>query len=129
MTGVIYHLVPIDYWESQPADRPYTPSDFAREGFIHCTRGEEQIAVVANRYYRNDRRAWQVLVIDEKNLSAEIKYEPGADGRLYPHIYGVLNREAVIKVLPMPRDPDGVFQPLQRSWNDRGKDSTLDHCS
>ena len=57
MTGIIYHLVPIDYWEAQPTDRPYTPADFAREGFIHCTQGDEQIAVVANRYYRNDRRA------------------------------------------------------------------------
>ena len=115
MTGVIYHLVPSDYWESQPTDRLYTPADFAREGFIHCTRGEEQITVVANRYYRNDRRAWHVLVIDEQAVSSEIKYEPGRDGLLYPHIYGPLNREAVLNVLPMPRDPEGVFQPLQRS--------------
>ncbi len=115
MTGIIYHLVPIDYWESQPTDRPYTPADFAREGFIHCTQGDEQMAVVANRYYRNDRRAWYVLVIDADALTSELKYEPGADGVLYPHIYGPLNREAVIDVLPMPRDPDGVFQPLRRS--------------
>jgi uncharacterized protein (DUF952 family) len=115
VTGVIYHLVPIDYWESQPTDRPYTPADFAREGFIHCTRGDEQIAVVANRYYRNDRRAWRVLVIAEQVVSSEIKYEPGSDDAFYPHIYGPLNREAVINVLPMPRDHDGVFQPLGRS--------------
>jgi len=115
VTNIIYHLVPIDYWESQPTDRPYMPADFAREGFIHCTQGDEQIAVVANRYYRNDRRAWYVLVIAEQTVSSEIKYESGADGVLYPHIYGPLNRDAVINVLPMPRDLDGVFQPLQRS--------------
>jgi uncharacterized protein (DUF952 family) len=115
MTAVIYHLVPIDDWEAQPSDRLYVPADFAREGFIHCTRGDEQIAVVANRYYQNDRRAWHVLVIAEQAVSSEIKYEPGADGLLYPHIYGPLNREAVINVLPMPRDPDGVFQPLKLS--------------
>jgi uncharacterized protein (DUF952 family) len=115
VTGIIYHLVPIDYWESQPTDRPYTPADYASEGFIHCTRGEEQIAVVANRYYRDDQRRWLVLVLDEQAITSEIAYEPGRDGLLYPHIYGPLNREAVIKVLPMPRDPDGVFQPLRRS--------------
>ena len=115
MTDVIYHLVPIDYWEAQPADRPYVPADFAREGFIHCTRGDEQIAVVANRYYRNDQREWLVLVLDEQAVTSEIKYEPGRDGLLYPHIYGPLNREAMIEVLPMPRDPDGVFQSLKRS--------------
>jgi uncharacterized protein (DUF952 family) len=114
MTGVIYHLVPIDYWEAQLPDRLYVPADFAREGFIHCTRGADQIAVVANRYYRNDRRAWHVVVIAEQIVSSEIKYEPGADGVLYPHIYGPLNREAVLNVLPMPRDPEGAFQPLER---------------
>jgi uncharacterized protein (DUF952 family) len=115
VTDIIYHLVPIDYWEAQSADRPYVPTDFAREGFIHCTRGDEQLAVVANRYYWNDQRQWLVLVLDERAITAEIKYEPGRDGLLYPHIYGPLNREAVIEVLPMPRDPDSVFQPLKRS--------------
>ncbi len=111
---IIYHLVPVDYWEAQPADRPYTPADFEREGFIHCTQGDEQIAVVGNRYYRHDQRAWHVVVIDVNAVHADVKYEPGADDVLYPHIYGPLNREAVINVLPMPRDADGAFQPLTR---------------
>ena len=115
MTDLIYHLVPIDYWEARLLDRVYVPAEYKREGFIHCTRGDEQLAIVANRYYRNDRRAWQVLVIDERAVVSEIKYEPGADGLLYPHIYGPLNREAVLEVLSMSRDPDGVFQPLKRS--------------
>jgi uncharacterized protein (DUF952 family) len=115
MSGVIYHLVPIDYWEAQPADRPYVPADFDQEGFIHCTRGDEQIAVVANRYYRNDPRDWLVLVLDEQAVTAEIKYEPGRDGLLYPHIYGSLNRDAIRAVRHLPRDAAGTFGPLQRS--------------
>lgn len=112
---IIYHLVPIDYWEAQSADRPYTPADYAREGFIHCTRGEAQLAIVANRYYRNDQRAWLVLELEELAITAEVKYEPGSDGLLYPHIYGPLNREAIRTIRPMPRDPDGTFKPLERS--------------
>jgi len=115
MTDVIYHLVPIDYWEAQPADRPYVPADYAREGFIHCTRGAEQVAIVANRYYRNDPRAWLVLILDERAITAEIKYEPGRDGLLYPHIYGALNRDAIRVVQPMPRDIDGTFRSLRHN--------------
>jgi uncharacterized protein (DUF952 family) len=115
MSGVIYHLVPSDYWEAQPADRPYRPADFDREGYIHCTRGDEQIAVVANRYYRNDPRDWLVLVLDEQAVTSEIKYEPGHDGLLYPHIYGSLNRDAIRAVRRLPRDAAGTFGPLQRS--------------
>jgi uncharacterized protein (DUF952 family) len=113
--SIIYHLAPIDYWEAQPADRPYTPADYAREGFIHCTQGEAQLAVVANRYYRNDRRVWVVLVLDEQAITAEVKYEPGSDGLRYPHIYGPLNRDAIREILSMPREPDGTFKPLTRS--------------
>ncbi len=115
MSSVIYHLVPREYWAASPPDRPYLPADYARDGFIHCTCGEKQIVLVANRYYRNDPRVWLMLTIDEDRVSSEIKYEPGADGMLYPHIYGALNRDAVIEVQVMPRDPDGTFEPLRRS--------------
>ncbi len=115
MNDVIYHLVPVDYWEEQPVDRPYVPVDFEREGFIHCTRGDAQLAIVANRYYRNDPREWLVLVIDEQAVTSEMKYEPGHEGLLYPHIYGSLNREAIREVLHAPRDADGTFRPLKRS--------------
>ncbi len=115
MSDVIYHLVPGDYWKAQPVDRPYLPADFEREGFIHCTKGDEQIAIVANRYYRDDPREWLVLVLDVQAVTSEIKYEPGQDGLLYPHIYGPLNREAIREVLQMPRDAAGTFRPLKRS--------------
>ena len=115
MSSLIYHLVPQDDWAASPPDRPYTPAAYAHEGFIHCTSGEKQLAVVANRYYRNDRRVWVALAIAEERVSSQIKYEPGTDGLLYPHIYGALNRDAVMAVLPMPRAPDGTFKPLARS--------------
>jgi len=110
---IIYHLVPIAYWEAQPTDRPYAPADYAHEGFIHCTHGDEQLAVVANRYYRNDQREWLVLVLDEQAITAQVEYEPGGDGLLYPHIYGPLNRAAIREILHMPRDPDGTFRSLR----------------
>lgn len=110
--GVIYHLVQDGYLQSQPPDRPYTPAGFAREGFIHCTRGEDQLIVVANRYYRSETDVLRVLVIDEAAVDPEIKYEPGGDGVLYPHIYGPLNRSAIVQVRSVLRQPDGSFGAL-----------------
>lgn len=107
---IIYHLCPIDYYEAASDQSAYLPADYAREGFIHCTRGADQLVVVANRYYRDDLRPFCVLVIDENLLTAQLKNEAGADALLYPHIYGPLNRDAILKVLPMPRLPDGTFQ-------------------
>jgi uncharacterized protein (DUF952 family) len=115
MTSTIYHLVPRDYWEAQPTDRPYMPPDYESEGFIHCTRGDEQLAVVANRYYWHDPREWLVLVLDEQAVTAQIKYEPGSDLKLYPHIYGALNRDAIREVRRMPRAADGTFMTWMQS--------------
>ncbi len=109
MTDIIYHLVPGDYWKAQPDDRPYIPAGYEQEGFIHCTKGEQMLVTVANRYYRNDPGEWLVLVIDESAITSEIKYEPGADQKLYPHIYGALNRNAIREVKRMPRAADGIF--------------------
>ena len=107
---VIYHLTPIEYFESIPADQPYRPMDFEHEGFIHSTRGLEQLVIVANRYYRADPQSMVVLVIDADRVRAEIKNEQAEDGVVYPHIYGPLNRDAIIDILDMPRLSDGSFQ-------------------
>jgi uncharacterized protein (DUF952 family) len=107
---IIYHLVPAEYFKSIPTDQAYQPADFAREGFIHCTRGPEQLVVVANRYYRDDPRSLLVLVIDADRVQAEVRNEAAADEVRYPHIYGPLNRAAIISALHMPRLPDGSFQ-------------------
>ena len=115
MTDILYHLIPADDWEAQPADRPYVPADYTREGFIHCTRGDELLVVVANRYYRNDPRKLLVLVLNADAITSEIRYEAAHDGVRYPHIYGPLNRDAIIEVYQMPRAPDGAYQSLTRS--------------
>jgi uncharacterized protein (DUF952 family) len=107
---VIYHLCAIEYYEAASDQSGYVPADYEREGFIHCTRGADQVIVVANRYYRNDPRPFCVLLINENALTAQLKNEPAADGLLYPHIYGPLNRAAILKAVDMPRLPDGTFQ-------------------
>ena len=100
--NIIYHLVPVDDFRSTPREEPYLPADYARAGFIHCTRSVEPVVVVANRNYRDDPRAFALLAIDEDRVAAEIKNEPAQDGGLYPHIYGPLNRDAIIRVFSMP---------------------------
>jgi uncharacterized protein (DUF952 family) len=104
-----FHLVPGEYLRALDRSVAYTPADFERDGFIHCTDGAEAVAATANRYYREDRRMYVALVIDTRRLRATVRYED--DARIYPHIYGALDWSSVVAVVPMLRAADGSFLP------------------
>lgn len=89
---MIFHLVAPDIW--QQVSENYQPESLKTEGFIHFST-EKQVAATYKRFYSN--RPMLLLTIDESKLVEELKYE-AADGDLYPHLYGALNLDAVIKV-------------------------------
>jgi len=109
MTDTTFHLVAAEYYRDADREAPYLPAGFAAEGFIHCTDGPDNVAAVGNRYYRDDRRMYVVLVIDKAKLQSNVVYEDAAG--IYPHIYGPLNRDAIIDILPVLRTADGSFLP------------------
>ena len=61
----------------------------------------------ANRYYADDRRPYLLVTLDLQRVSAEWRYDDTA--RVYPHIYGPLQMEAVRAVEPLSRDQEGRF--------------------
>ena len=105
------HLAARERAESFEGGTPYTPEGFADEGFIHCTDGAANVVAVGNRYYNDDEREFVVFVIDREQLSSPVTYEDPE--RIYPHIYGPLNADAIVAMLPAPRRSDGTFLPLE----------------
>jgi uncharacterized protein (DUF952 family) len=104
-----YHLTPRPYWEGSDPSAPYTPEAFSAEGFVHCTDGIENVVAVANRYYAGDPRPHVVLTIDLDRITAPVRYEDAS--RIYPHVYGAIERAAIVAVADMARRPDGRFGP------------------
>lgn len=104
---VTYHLVPAAVWEAQMFGKQYEPESFAAEGFIHCTDTIEELVAVGNRYYRSDPREFVVLAIDCELVQASIVYED--ERRIFPHIYGALNTDAVLSMQRVVRAGDGTF--------------------
>ena len=102
-----FHLVPKNYFDSLDPRRDYMPRDFAREGFIHCTDGAEEMARTANRYYRANAESHYYLYIDKARVRPPIRYDD--PGKIYPHIYGALNRDAIVAVRDVRRGSDGTF--------------------
>ncbi len=104
---VTFHLAPEQVWSSRADDAEYRSDSLLTEGFIHCTDGEDLVIEVANRYYRDDPEPYLLLDVDVTRVKARVVYDDAA--RQYPHIYGPIDRDAVIRVRRMERGADGAF--------------------
>ena len=118
MTRLIHHLARAEYYRAQPEDAPYVPEGFELEGFIHCTEDPAILVHVANMYMKLVPGEVVVLVIDPERVTAEVRLEAPAPlappdsplaGVLFPHIYGPLNRDAIVEVRTVMRSADGTF--------------------
>lgn len=98
MSNIIYHVVMPDYWAEFAEKKVFTPPTFEEEGFIHCCT-EEQINYVLTTYFKGVAEIL-LLKIDANLLTAELKIEP-ANGQYFPHIYGAINKSAIINIKKM----------------------------
>jgi uncharacterized protein (DUF952 family) len=107
----IFHIVPRAEWEQAAPTGAYRPASLAQEGFIHCSTAE-QVPDVANAFYRGQRDL-VLLVIDPARLQAPLRYEPPAEApqsaARFPHLYGPLNTDAVLRVAAFAPGADGSF--------------------
>ena len=74
----------------------YQAASVASEGFIHCSYAG-QVDAVLQRYYTGAGRVL-ILEIDMDLLTSELREEPSTNNEVYPHVYGPINRDAVVGV-------------------------------
>ncbi|MBI3219273.1 MAG: GNAT family N-acetyltransferase [Bacteroidetes bacterium] len=91
----IFHITPSTHWKTFADHSRYSTSSLAHEGFIHCST-HEQIAGTLHRFF-TDQRDLVLLHIEPSLLQHALKYEE-SDGKLFPHVYGVINRDAIVRV-------------------------------
>jgi uncharacterized protein (DUF952 family) len=113
----ILHLASNDDWLAAVEKGAYRADSLSTEGFIHCSK-PAQVVDVANRFYRG-QRGLVLLVIDPSKLESELKWEPPAHpngepaaamgDQLFPHIYGPINLDAVVRVVAFEPDASGNF--------------------
>ncbi len=98
MTPLI-HIARAADWAAQKARQAYEPSAYGREGFVHCCWPGQVDGVVKHHF--KDARDLVLLMIDPSRLQAPLVEELAPHGELFPHVYGPLNREAVVEVRPL----------------------------
>lgn len=100
----IYHILPRRAWEQ--ADPGSLRADSLRtEGFIHCSN-RDQVEWVANQFF-TAAEDLVVLAIAAAALSSPLRDEDPGTGQTFPHVYGPIEREAIVGVEALTRSADG----------------------
>ncbi|QWI60841.1 DUF952 domain-containing protein [Bacillus mycoides] len=79
------------------------------EGFIHCSLLDQALKVAQKHF--NHEKDVLLLTIDPSLVKAEIKYELASNGQEYPHVYGVINVEAIVEVVPFSKEKGEFILP------------------
>jgi uncharacterized protein (DUF952 family) len=113
---MIYHITSLTAWNEARQRGDYRADSLEKEGFIHCST-QEQVVPVTEKYYKG-QDSLILLVIEPERLTSDLKWEPPAEGApppgvpegsLFPHIYGPINLEAVVRVFDLQSKPDGKY--------------------
>jgi uncharacterized protein (DUF952 family) len=104
---LIYKILPRSEWEDARAAGRFRGSavDLA-DGYIHFSTAA-QAQETAARHFAG-KVGLLVLEVDGDALGAALRWEPSRGGDLFPHLYGDLQVDAVLRVLPAPLDGDGI---------------------
>jgi uncharacterized protein (DUF952 family) len=109
MNAYILHATSLTSWAAAQKAGAYTADSLASEGFIHCSKAD-QLLRVANLLFAG-QHGLVILVVDPARLTSELRWDPGVDlaTELFPHVYGPINLDAVVRVLNFEPGTDGKF--------------------
>lgn len=105
---MILHCMKKSTWERRKNKASWGNTDIASDGFIHCSTVEYFWRVAPN--FAGIKDELVLICIDEAKLTSKVLYEDGDNcGRYYPHVYGPINNDAVVGVLPFLKDADNIY--------------------
>jgi len=98
--ALIYHIAFDADWDITKQNGFYEHPSLKEEGFIHCSQ-EHQLSGVLERYFTGAKDLVK-LVIDTEKLTSKLVYDWSPTVQdTFPHIYGVINLYAVVKIISL----------------------------
>jgi uncharacterized protein (DUF952 family) len=106
MTDMIYKILSVADWEAaQQAGRFDGSADDRRDGFIHFSDAGQVIGTAVK--YFSGQTGLVLLTVDPGRL-AELRWERSRDNALFPHLYGPLQGDAVVRADRLPDEQDAA---------------------
>jgi uncharacterized protein (DUF952 family) len=110
----IYHIAYRKDWNGALVDGVYRADSLESQGFIHMSE-EDQVNKVATSIFK-DEKDLLLLYIDYEKVKDRVRWEGKQDyGEGFPHLYGPLPLDAVVKVVEFKPDRNGKFTKPMRA--------------
>lgn len=93
---IIFHITDKNWWKTFEGLDYYESPTLSEEKFIHLST-ESQVSGVLERYYQGKTDLLK-LYIDSEKLISELKFEKATNDEFFPHLFGKLNKSAIIKI-------------------------------
>jgi len=128
--GTIYHITEREAWAAAQAAGEYRTESLAEQGFIHASTAAQVVETADLFYHGQD--GLLLLCIEPSRVKAPIKHEAATseahreDAGLFPHIYGPLNLDAIVRVVAFPCRADGTFE---MPWSLRDNEDRRDRIT
>ncbi len=110
---MIYHITTPENYKQDFDGAFLTHASLPVEGFIHCAT-KTQVAGVLERYFGGINEI-TILHLEESLLTSELKYEVATANESFPHIFGKINKEAVVEISHFSRNENDNFNIGQLS--------------
>ena len=114
---MICHITTQAAWAAAQGGVEFRSPEFDEYQFIHCST-PEQVLLVANSLFAG-RSGLVMLLVDPTKLKSPVRWEPAhsATGRLppvtqegfFPHVYGPINLDAVMRTVDLVPNEQGNF--------------------
>ena len=104
----IYHITTPELWQAALAAGEYRAPTLAAEGFMHASTAE-QLVGSANRFY-SQQPSVLLLKIRLDRVRPPVVWEQSThSANPFPHLYGPLNLDAVVRLISWDRGSDGAY--------------------
>lgn len=105
----LYKIMPASLWAQAQGTMPWARVDL-EDGFIHLSAAS-QVRETARRHFRGQPDLLLLEITPSALHPGTLRWETSRGGAPFPHVYGDIPREAVVRVTPLPEGPEGFVFP------------------
>jgi uncharacterized protein (DUF952 family) len=106
MGRLIYKVLTAEQWTAAEAGGPVQASIDIKDGYVHFSTAA-QLQETLGKWFK-DQRGCVLASFDADDFGPDLKWEPGRDGDLFPHVYGDVRTWQVQSLWPLELGEDGA---------------------